>query len=678
MANFCLLPEKVAEFRKALKEKEITIPSLLNMTSEERTALLSKYAGDSAPQVNTLFEEKLVLKNRMIGIKNWASKVGEIGKYSPEGKAKLDKAISEYRAKQQERILNPKENEAFLNDLANKQLGTEVTQEEAKQVFELSKKVDDLKKNFDGEKWTNETDRLNYGVSKVLYENYVSELKGEGEPFKEVVKGRVQEFKNTAEGNVGKAVVDLGKDALKALNDNAVGLVASVDNSFLGRQGLKTLFTHPSAWWDGAKGSFIDAYKTMGGKNTMDALMADVYSSPNYLNGAYKDAGIIAQNEEQFPTSLPEQIPGIGRVFKASEVAFKGSALRMRKDLYDLVSEMQTTNGVDMADVTNRKGLGTVINSLTARGKWGKYGESPIVKLVLWAPRMLKGNLDILTAHAGQDIPKFAKVEARWNLFKIAVSIATILGIAKAINKNSVEPDPTSSNWGKIMVNDTKISRIIGVLSDFVGISSNSQNGKTTYDVTGGLNSVVTAIARQLPKSLGGGATKSTVTGIKNDFGSGFGQTSRFDAIIDFFTGKTTPLAKTVVDFAKGQNFKGQKPTLLNEMPGLFIPISIQNILGIGGSQGGTDWTQNPGAELQAFQKQVGDEKFKKANDEYNKEVQRKTKILIENIRFKELSEDDKKKAITQLKSDVKDTIFKNYGFKYTKQKTEKFKLPNL
>src|SRR3990167_2088153 len=127
---FCLLPEKVSDFRRALKNKEITISELLNMTSEARTSLLQEYAGNAASQVNTLFEEKLVLKNRMIGIRNWASKMGEIGKYSSEGKAKLQTKISEYRAAQQERIFSPKENEAFLNDLANKEIGAEITQEE--------------------------------------------------------------------------------------------------------------------------------------------------------------------------------------------------------------------------------------------------------------------------------------------------------------------------------------------------------------------------------------------------------------------------------------------------------------------------------------------------------------------------------------------------------------------
>ncbi len=141
MANLCILPDQAAKFKQGLKDRQLDPAALLNMTSEERTKLLSQYVGDNAKVVNTLFEEKLVLKNRMQGIKNWASKVGNVGKYSEAGKAKLTQTISEYRAAQQERTFSPKEHEAFLNDLADKQLGTHITKEQAAKVFELSKKV---------------------------------------------------------------------------------------------------------------------------------------------------------------------------------------------------------------------------------------------------------------------------------------------------------------------------------------------------------------------------------------------------------------------------------------------------------------------------------------------------------------------------------------------------------
>jgi hypothetical protein len=141
----CLLPEKVAAFRQALKDKTLNISDLINMTTEERTNIFKEFAGDNAKDVNTLFEQKLVLKNRIAGLKNWASKIGEVGKYSPEGQTAVDKALADYRAAQQERIFSPKEDQAFLNDLADKKLGVHVSRDVAAKVFELQQKADALK-----------------------------------------------------------------------------------------------------------------------------------------------------------------------------------------------------------------------------------------------------------------------------------------------------------------------------------------------------------------------------------------------------------------------------------------------------------------------------------------------------------------------------------------------------
>lgn len=141
----CLLPEKVQEFKQALKNKEINIADLINMSTEERTTLLGKYAGSNAKDVNTLFEEKLVLKNKIQGLKNWSSRLGKIGKYSDQGKADLDAEISKYRAAQQQRIFNPKEEQSFLNDLADKKVGVHISKEVAQKVFQLSSELSELK-----------------------------------------------------------------------------------------------------------------------------------------------------------------------------------------------------------------------------------------------------------------------------------------------------------------------------------------------------------------------------------------------------------------------------------------------------------------------------------------------------------------------------------------------------
>lgn len=422
-----------------------------------------------------------------------------------------------------------------------------ITPEEAAEIVRLSKITSEARDAIE-----QGGDRLAYGAARVDYENFIEDLKGANAPIKTLIKERVQEAKTTWAENKPKAVLDLTRDTLGAITDNSIALVASVDNSFLGRQGLKTLFTHPTAWAPGAKKSFVDFVQTLGGRNAHDAMMADIYSRPNYMNGEYQKAKIIAHTEEQYPTSIPERIPLLGRVFKASEVAFKGSALRMRTDLYDLLSSKAKDLGVDMADKEQAIALGKLINSLTARGQWGKTGEPPVVRLILWAPKMLKANIDVLTAHnfgAGLN-SDFARKEAAQNLLKIVAITALLMAIANALIPDSAELDPRSSDFGKIKI------------------------GNTRFDFTGGAASLVTLAARLVTRT-----TKSAETGFVTPYGSGFGERNAFNTLIDFLANKVTPPVGVLISWLKGTNRNGDPFTWSDAAARATTPISVRNFI---------------------------------------------------------------------------------------------------
>ena len=86
----------------------------------------------------------------------------------------------------------------------------------------------------------------------------------------------------------------------------------------------------------------------------------------------------------------------------------------MRTGLFDLLNKRAKENGIDVTSKAHLEPLGKMINSLTARGQWGKRGEPAIVRVFLWAPKMIKANLDVLTAHgAGVGLKsKFARKQA--------------------------------------------------------------------------------------------------------------------------------------------------------------------------------------------------------------------------------------------------------------------------
>lgn len=153
MANFCLLPDKIEDFKKALAARDINISDLMNMSTEDRTKLFEKYAGTDAKAVNTAFESKLVLKNRMLGIQNLISKLGEFGKHDPEKIAELKQQAEAYKEAQEKRILSPNtglssqaEHQSFLNDLADRKLGIHVDEATTEKVYQLTQKMKALQK----------------------------------------------------------------------------------------------------------------------------------------------------------------------------------------------------------------------------------------------------------------------------------------------------------------------------------------------------------------------------------------------------------------------------------------------------------------------------------------------------------------------------------------------------
>jgi hypothetical protein len=655
MKTFCLPPKDVENFKMALKTKAINIADLINMDTAKRTEFLRSYAGDLAPEVNHLFEQKLVLKNRLQGIKNWASKVGELGRYSPEKKAQIEQMMQEYRDKQFERTFSPKEHESFLNDLADAKLGAHVSKVEAKQIFDLYKTADNFKKNYNAETetWSSPKDRLDYGMAQVAANKYVESLKTEELSIGEMAKRRVGEFKEDWKDYPVKAVAKLAKDAIVELDKNSIAIVASIDDSFIGRQGLKTLQTHPSVWAKAAVKSFTDMYKSLkekhGNEKAKDILHADLVSEPNYINGNYQKAGILASFEEQYPTSHPARVPYVGRAFKASEVAFTNSALRMRTKTFDMLLDIAKNNGLEANDVL-LKDIGKVVNSATARADIGK---GAVTSLVLWAPRMMMANVNVLTAHGlGTGLKtSFARKQAAINLMKIVAETGALAATLNALNPDSVEINPLSSDFLRYRQGDTRI------------------------DLTGGSGQYIILLAR-----LMSGQTKNAQTKIIKELTSGkHGEPTRLSVGIDFLSNKTTPLVRTGTYLARGRNFEGKKPTALSTATDLTVPIPLRNfyqnfggdypeddaiavvgsvldLIGVNANtyQPNKHWNDSTSKEMQEFKKRVTEEKFNQNNIKFNNEVNKKIEAIVKTQAYQKLSNEEKEKKIRKIKEETK------------------------
>lgn len=638
--SFCIPKHLTQLFKEKLKSGEITPEKLADMDSAQRHGYFASFLGDAnATKVNQLFESKLLLKSQQEGIVNWAKQVTGM---KPETMRDI---VS--RVNKMDKILNPADEKAFLEDIVAHKLGVTVTMQEAANISSLAKDVAKKKVAIE-----NGGDRMDYGRAKVAFDDYINGLKHEATTKKltEYIKP-----KNYVEG-------------ISNIAGLAKSLKASLDNSVIGRQGLKVLFTHPDVWLKNSKQSFVDMVETFGGKEVMNEVRADVMSRPNAINGLYKKEGLaVGVREEAYPVHISEKIPGLGKAFKASETAFTAFQYRTRADIFDKYVEIAEKTGGDTT------GLGILANSLTGRGKLGAL--EPVankINTLMFSPRFLKSNIDTLTAHSldYKALGEGARKQAAVNTLKIIAGVATTLAIAKAVNPGSVELDPRSADFGKIKVGDTR------------------------FDASGGLAPIVTLASRLLTHS-----SKSSVTGNVTQLDSGkFGSQTGLDVAENFIMNKASPAAGVLIDILKGKDRSGKKPTLGGELNNLMTPLPVSNFielksdpnsaniltamiadeLGISTNTYGynADWTQNEGKELKQFHSKIGDEKFNEANKEFNTRLNTRIDELKSNDTFKSLTEDDKGRLLTGAKTRIKEDIFKEYGFHYRKEHSKR--LPKI
>lgn len=530
----CLFKETKDRFVQALKSGELNLDELSSLgSSEERRALLSKFVGEeNSKQVNALFESKLLMKNQESAMISFIKQAAGL---KPQVQRDLMARVTKLG-----KVLTPEERNNFFQDIASQRLGTEINVDQAQKISELAKTFSDAK--------ANPNSGLEYGASEVALNNYVNDIKLANE--KTTLKEGLDIFKRNP--IVGT------KDAIQKIAGISKGIKASLDNSAIFRQGWKTMFTNPSIWAKNALKSFSDIAKQLGksasNQDIMNGIKAEILSRPNSRNGLFKNMKIdIGNLEEAFPTSLPEKIPLFGRLYKASETAYTGFLYRMRADLADNLINVAKEGGVDVTNKVQAESIGKLINSLTGRGSLGsmeKVGKE--INTLFFSPKMLKANLDFLTAHQLQSgVTPFVRKQAAINLAKVIAGTATIIGVANTLKPGSVELDPRSADFGKIRIGDTR------------------------FDISGGSASIITLASRILSQS-----SKSSTTGKVTKLGTGkYGSQTGMDVLTNFGINKLSPLASVFKDVVSQKDFSGKPITIQGEAINLLAPLPITNTI---------------------------------------------------------------------------------------------------
>lgn len=668
---FCLTIEQKNKFKRALKDRTIDPIKLSQMTSAERRAFLEKYVGkENAQKTNALFESKLLLKNQKAGYIAWAKKVSGI---TPQVRKDIFSRIEKL-----DKVLSPSEENAFLEDLVSSRLRVDITAKEAKQISNLSnnmiesKKVweSTLNKNPDWSKnpiktrkeWLTNTERLQYGLNKVALEKYINELKAEAK-------------KISFREEPGKKLLEI---ATETIPGGFRSFLSTLDNSYWGRQGIVIFWDYKTnKLWTR---NFLKSWNDIGRElirskrniETLDLIKADIYSRPNALNGKYDagDYGLKVLSEEEFPVTLPAKIPILGRLFKASEVAFNGGALRLRADVADLTIAVAEQNGQNTLDKVTAQGLGQMVSSMTGRGSnplklTGEQQKK--ANILIYSIKFFQSQVDTLTANIFD--PKattYTKTESAKRLLRIVSSIGLFLTLANLLNDEWVDEDPRSKNFGKI--------KIFG----------------TWTDITGGLGQLATLPMRTIVPTKHNeqwGRWKKTTTGKwQNLSSSEFGATTTIDELINsLFLNKLSPVAQNIRAVIEGQFFGGDDISLKNFILNN-LPISVQSsrdllnnpnsefiigsmiLEGMGFSIGTyfykENWNNKTSKEMEQFKLKVGQQIFDEANTEFNKKYSDWFKEMTTNDFYNSLSDSEKEKVISNAKEKIKDDIFDTYDFK--------------
>lgn len=613
---FCLLPRYVQAFKEGLKSGEINPEELSSMDSDARREFLAKYVGElNAQQTNALFESKLLLKNQQQGMITWAKKLTGI---TPETKRDLISKIE-----RMDTLLDPKG--VFLNDLVNTRLRVNVTREEARNIYNLSKKVVELKQQTDVTK-----SDVVLGRAKLALTEYVNSI-------------------NPKKANLVTNIAGVPRS-----------LMASLDLSAPLNQG----------WGMISRKRFYTSLRTMlssvKSEENFKDLQAYIITHPDYENAKRSGLRIteigdkLEQREEQFMSSLLDRVPGIN----ASQRAYVGFLNKLRMDSFSDFLRKAEIAGEDVSmGSPASKDIANMVNNFTGGARVGRVeGAVPILNSLFFSPRKIKSTLEIMNPvnYVNPNVSKTARREATRNLIGSLAVTASAIALYGFLTGEEPEKDPTSADFGKIKSGDTRVdvtggnATYLRLLATLVTGRRKGASGVTTELGTGyGETSAFDVIAQFLRYKLSPNASLF-VDAVSGE-----------NAI-----GEKKTISQSVMDRFKPMFLSSVYDLLNSDTEGKFGFV-LAGLFGAGLNtyNSDADWTQKTTKEMIDFREQIGEEKFKEANKKYNEEYDNWFKKTREDNVYKNLTDEEREKLILDTKDVIKKGILKEYGYKKSTKK---------
>ncbi len=300
--------------------------------------------------------------------------------------------------------------------------------------------------------------------------------------------------------------------------------VATVAHPFTAARAFKTMFQH--GWSQEAFDRYYhDLQESPRWRLMQDSKLAVTDPHSLHLN---------AQEEAFLGGNVAEKIPIVGRGVKASERAYVSYLNKMRIDLFNRYADLFEDAGKTFDNSPELyKGLASFINAATGRGSLGfADAAAPMLNSFLFSPRLIASRLNLLTNWANpkfyKQVPKEVRALYFKDMAKFVAAGVSVLALAKYGFGANVELDPRSSDFGKIVV------------------------GNTRWDIWGGFQQYIRVFAQIMT-----GQRKTEKLGVY-DIDKKFGQ-SRLDVLSSFARGKLAPIPSITADVIGSRNIQGQK-----------------------------------------------------------------------------------------------------------------------
>jgi hypothetical protein len=372
--------------------------------------------------------------------------------------------------------------------------------------------------------------------------------------------------------------------AIGEITNFSRSMMASLDMSAPLRQGIG--LAHRKEFWQ----ALPDMVKSWGSQAVYDGVMADINSRPIFMKrqgvggtelpSFAQDVGLkltnmydLASREESFMSNLAGKIPGV----KRSERAYSAFLNKLRADTFEALIKDGKVFGADgEINVAMARELANFVNTATGRGSLGSLEKSAsALNNTFFAPRLIASRLQMLNPMTYVNAAPQVRKEYLKSLFTIASAGMGIGQLAKMAGAK-VETDPTSSDYGKIRIGDTRIDPYAGfqqyivnakrLMPSWASIGKPTNTGILPLDLASGL--------------LGtpGGYTKSTTTQNKYELGAKYGRSTRLDVAERFVEGKLNPVWSFATGMLKGKTFTGQPFNIPEEVAARVVPLIVQDV----------------------------------------------------------------------------------------------------